>query len=114
MCTVANVFTNVVFLCSCSFPDIVLFHRHDLTDEEAIDLGQRAIYHATHRDAYSGGINNVYLVSHNAQAFTSSIPSSHCIIYYSMLHQVRMCLRMMHAYGYVVSRLENSWCQLCE
>lgn len=28
--------------------------RYDLTDEEAIDLGQRAIYHATHRDSYSG------------------------------------------------------------
>merc|ERR1719502_2446809 len=36
--------------------------RPDLTVEEAIDLGQRAIYHATHRDAYSGGINNVYLM----------------------------------------------------
>ena len=36
--------------------------RMDLTVEEAIDLGQRAIYHATHRDAYSGGINNVYLM----------------------------------------------------
>jgi len=34
--------------------------RHDLTDEEAIDLGKRAIYHATFRDAYSGGTNNVY------------------------------------------------------
>lgn len=36
--------------------------RYDLTEEEAIDLGQRAIYHATYRDAYSGGINNLYLV----------------------------------------------------
>merc|ERR1719218_15655 len=36
--------------------------RPDLTVEEAIDLGQRAIYHATHRDAYSGGMNNVYLM----------------------------------------------------
>lgn len=36
--------------------------RYDLTDEEAIDLGQRAIYHATHRDAMSGGINNLYIV----------------------------------------------------
>ena len=27
-------------------------------DEEAIDLGRRAIYHATHRDAMSGGMNN--------------------------------------------------------
>jgi 20S proteasome subunit beta 5 len=36
-------------------------YRWDLTDEQAVDLGQRAIYHATHRDSYSGGINNVYL-----------------------------------------------------
>ena len=36
--------------------------RYDLTDDEAIDLGMRAIYHATHRDAMSGGINNLYLV----------------------------------------------------
>lgn len=28
------------------------------TDDEAIDLGRRAIYHATHRDAMSGGMNN--------------------------------------------------------
>lgn len=34
--------------------------KFDLTDEEAIDLGAKAIYHATHRDAYSGGICNVY------------------------------------------------------
>jgi 20S proteasome subunit beta 5 len=36
--------------------------RWDMTDEEAIELGKRAIFHATHRDAYSGGINNVYIV----------------------------------------------------
>lgn len=38
------------------------FYKHDMTDEEAIDLGKRAIYHATHRDAFSGSINNVYIV----------------------------------------------------
>ena len=38
------------------------FYRPDLTVDEAIDLGKRAIYHATHRDAYSGGINNLYHV----------------------------------------------------
>merc|ERR1712188_260389 len=38
------------------------YYKYDMTVEEAIDLGQRAIYHATHRDAYSGGTNNVYLV----------------------------------------------------
>ena len=32
--------------------------RMDLTDSEAVELGRRAIYHATHRDAYSGGANN--------------------------------------------------------
>lgn len=32
----------------------------DMSDEEAIELGKRAIYHATYRDAYSGGVNNVY------------------------------------------------------
>jgi len=36
------------------------YYRKDLTVEEAIDLGKRAIYHATHRDAASGGINNLY------------------------------------------------------
>lgn len=34
------------------------YYRYDLTVEEAIELGKRAIVHATHRDAYSGGINN--------------------------------------------------------
>lgn len=34
-------------------------YRYDLTDEEAYDLGRRSIYHATHRDAASGGIIRV-------------------------------------------------------
>ena len=33
-------------------------YRFDLEDEEACELGRRSIYHATHRDAYSGGIVN--------------------------------------------------------
>lgn len=41
------------------------YYRPDLTIEEAIDLGARAIYHATHRDAMSGGINNLYHVTKN-------------------------------------------------
>jgi 20S proteasome subunit beta 5 len=47
--------------------------RWDLTDEEAIELGQRAIYHATHRDAYSGGINNLYLVKEDGWKKIASI-----------------------------------------
>lgn len=39
------------------------YYRPDLTVEEAIDLGRRAIYHATTRDAMSGGINNLYHVT---------------------------------------------------
>ena len=48
-------------------------YKYDLEVEEAYDLGQRAIYHATHRDAYSGGVVNskfkwtyiYYIFKHN-------------------------------------------------
>ena len=33
-------------------------YRYDLSVDEARELGKRAIYHATHRDAYSGGVVN--------------------------------------------------------
>lgn len=36
--------------------------RFDMTDEEAQELGRRAIHGATHRDAYSGGEIQVYHV----------------------------------------------------
>jgi len=35
-------------------------YKFDMSPEEACELGRRSIYHATHRDAYSGGIVNVY------------------------------------------------------
>jgi 20S proteasome subunit beta 5 len=41
------------------------YYRKDLTVPEAIELGKRAILHAVHRDAYSGGVNNVYHVGPN-------------------------------------------------
>ena len=34
----------------------VIYFRWDLTDAEAYELGRKAIYHATHRDAMSGGM----------------------------------------------------------
>eukprot|EP00300_Choanocystis_sp_HF-7_P030960 c39989_g1_i1.p1 GENE.c39989_g1_i1~~c39989_g1_i1.p1 ORF type:complete len:274 (+),score=48.18 c39989_g1_i1:1-822(+) len=37
-------------------------YKWDLTDEQAYDLARRAIYHATHRDSYSGGVASVYHV----------------------------------------------------
>lgn len=33
-------------------------YKYDMGIEDAIQLGRRAIYHATHRDAYSGGVVN--------------------------------------------------------
>lgn len=33
-------------------------YREDMTVEEAYELGRRGITHATHRDAYSGGVVN--------------------------------------------------------
>ena len=48
-------------------------YRYDLTDEQAVELGQRAIYHATHRDAYSGGINNLYHVKEDGWVKVHSI-----------------------------------------
>lgn len=35
-------------------------YRYDMTKEEAVQLGRQAIYHATHRDAGSGGVVRVY------------------------------------------------------
>jgi 20S proteasome subunit beta 5 len=43
----------------------------DLSVQEAIDLGRRSIYHATFRDAYSGGVVNVYHVKKEGWEFIS-------------------------------------------
>lgn len=37
-------------------------YKYDLTDEQAIELGRKAIYHAAHRDAMSGGMVRIYHV----------------------------------------------------
>ena len=37
-------------------------YKYDLEDEEALELGKRSILAATHRDAFSGGYINLYLV----------------------------------------------------
>jgi 20S proteasome subunit beta 5 len=38
-------------------------YRPDLSIEDAVELGKRAIFHATGRDAYSGGTINVYHIA---------------------------------------------------
>ena len=40
-------------------------YREDLTEDEAIELARRSIYHAQHRDAASGGIVNVIIIDKN-------------------------------------------------
>lgn len=37
-------------------------YKYDLSIEEAVELGRRSIYHATHRDGASGGVVRVYHV----------------------------------------------------
>lgn len=46
-------------------------YHWDLTAEEAIDLGRRAIYHATHRDGASGGVCNLYHMKESGWEFIS-------------------------------------------
>jgi len=55
------------------------YYRTDLNAEEAVELGKRAIYHATHRDAYSGGTINVYLVQEGGwtKMFSGDMNSLH-------------------------------------
>ena len=46
------------YICSHAYGVLDSTWRYDMTEEEAVELGRRAIYHATHRDAYTGGIVN--------------------------------------------------------
>lgn len=47
-------------------------YSYDMSDEEAITLGQKSIYHATHRDAASGGVINLYHVKEDGWVKISS------------------------------------------
>jgi len=47
-------------------------YRQDMSWEEAQELGRRAIYHATHRDSYSGGTVNVYKIDKDGWRKVSS------------------------------------------
>lgn len=59
-------------------------HRDDLTEEEAIALGKRAIFHATHRDAYSGGVINVFVITKDG--WTQKWEGDMNTIYYDQYH----------------------------
>ncbi|XP_049851928.1 LOW QUALITY PROTEIN: proteasome subunit beta type-5-like [Schistocerca gregaria] len=51
-------------------------YRWDLSVEDAIELGRRSIYHATHRDAYSGSVINIYLIQEDGWVKVSSEDSN--------------------------------------
>jgi len=51
-------------------------YNFDMSVEEACELGRRAVYHATHRDAASGGIINVYHVKQDGWVKISSDDSN--------------------------------------
>lgn len=57
---------------SFAYPIVDSEYRNDLTKFEAIDLGRKAVYIATHRDAYSGGTINVYHIDSNGWELISS------------------------------------------
>ena len=47
-------------------------YKWDLSVQDALDLGQKAIYHATFRDAYSGGVVNcksvqIFTIDHRSR-----------------------------------------------
>ena len=58
--------------------------RADLTVEEAIDLGRRAIAGAAHRDAYSGGWNNLYHMKATGWEFIGAVDTND--LYYEHVH----------------------------
>ncbi|PXF45682.1 Proteasome subunit beta type-5 [Gracilariopsis chorda] len=47
-------------------------YSYDMSVEDAIKLGQKSIYHATHRDAASGGVINCYHVKEDGWVKISS------------------------------------------
>lgn len=59
--------------------------RADLTVDEAIDLGRRAIAGAAHRDAYSGGVNNLYLVTPEGWRFIGAVDTND--LYYKYIYK---------------------------
>jgi 20S proteasome subunit beta 5 len=49
--------------------------RWDMTEKEALELGRKAILHATHRDAYSGGNINLYHIKEDGWTFHGRVDS---------------------------------------
>ncbi|XP_037699242.1 proteasome subunit beta type-8 [Choloepus didactylus] len=62
-------------------------YRHNLSPEEAYDLGRRAIVHATHRDSYSGGVVNMYHMKEDGWVKVESTDVSDLMYEYREVNQ---------------------------
>ena len=61
------------------------FLKPDLTVDEAIELGRRAIAGAAHRDAYSGGANNLFHMKETGWEFIGAVDTNE--LYYKYIHK---------------------------
>jgi len=75
-------------------------YRWDLTDEQAYELGRRSIYHATHRDAYSGGIIRGWLKNKIRDiSWYNFVKYSQCDVYiYILLYSISHEINWLGAY----------------
>lgn len=60
-------------------------YKYEMTVEEACDLGKKAIMHATHRDAMSGGVVNLYHMKEDGWVKVSQTDVSQ--MYYQSLEE---------------------------
>jgi len=63
-------------------------YNYDLSTENALELGRHAIFHATHRDAYSGGSVNLYHVQQEGWRFMGNYDVSN--LYWEYKDQERI------------------------
>uniref|UniRef100_A0A146L593 proteasome endopeptidase complex n=1 Tax=Lygus hesperus TaxID=30085 RepID=A0A146L593_LYGHE len=69
-------------------------YKFDMTVEEAVELGKRAIYHATHRDAYSGGFINVFCITE--EGWTQHYRGDMNELHYGQYSEEREKLQQVH------------------
>lgn len=66
-------------------------YRFDLSIEDAVELGKRAIWHAAHRDAYSGGTINVFVIT--GDGWRQHVSIDHADLFYGQYAKEREAAR---------------------
>ena len=81
-------------------------YRWDLSVEDACELGKRAIYHATHRDAYSGGcVNREHTYMHNTLQPAPRVAALGCVV---------SCTVIRPGLQSCVYKCTPTWCVGCQ